>query len=70
MTDPENRKKVLDEIFRRMSEHVDPEKASNADAVLHWKILDRPDGGYDHYEVVARRRRLHGHRRAGRPSRA
>ena len=52
MKDPESRKKVLDEIFRRMSEHVDPEKARNADAVLHWKILDRPDGGYDHYEVV------------------
>lgn len=52
MNDPANRKKVLDEIFRRMSEHVDPVKASNADATLHWKILDRPDGGYDHYEVV------------------
>jgi putative sterol carrier protein len=46
------RKRVLDEIFRRMADHVDPAKARGSDAVLHWKILDRPDGGYDHYEVV------------------
>ena len=52
MSEPENRKKVLDEIFRRMSEHVDSEKAKGTDAVLHWKVTDRPDGGIDHYEVV------------------
>jgi putative sterol carrier protein len=46
------RKMVLDEIFYRMAEHVDPVKAKDAEAVVHWKILDRPDGGYDHYEVV------------------
>ena len=22
------------------------------DAVVHWKILERPDGGHDHYELV------------------
>jgi putative sterol carrier protein len=48
----ENRKPVLDEIFKRMGEHVDPERAAGAAAVVHWKILDRPDGGHDHYEVV------------------
>ncbi len=46
------RKRVLDEIFRRMADHVEPAKARGQDAVVHWKILDRPDGGYDHYEVV------------------
>ena len=49
------RKQVLDEIFRRMAEHVDPAAASATNAVVHFKILDRPDalgGGYDHYEVV------------------
>ncbi|MGA8219824.1 MAG: SCP2 sterol-binding domain-containing protein [Solirubrobacterales bacterium] len=49
------RKQVLDEIFRRMAEHVEPGKARGTNAVVHFKILDRPDhlgGGYDHYEVV------------------
>jgi putative sterol carrier protein len=51
----EQRKRVLDEIFSRMAEHVEPEKARGTDAVVHFKILDRPEelgGGYDHYEVV------------------
>ena len=39
----ENRGMVLDEIFKQMEEHFD--------AVVHFKILDRPDGGYDHYRV-------------------
>ncbi len=49
------RKRVLDEIFGRMADHVDPEKARGTDAVVHFKILDRPEelgGGYDHYEVI------------------
>jgi putative sterol carrier protein len=54
MSDPENRKTVLDEIFRRMAEHVEPTKVQGADAVVHFHILDRPDGGADTYEVVLR----------------
>jgi putative sterol carrier protein len=49
------RKQVLDEIFNRMAEHVDPAGAAGTEAVVHFKILDRPEslgGGYDHYEVV------------------
>jgi putative sterol carrier protein len=46
------RNSILDDVFRRMAEHVDPERARDVVAVLHWKIYDRPDGGYDHYEVV------------------
>ena len=49
------RKQVLGEIFRRMADHVEPEKARGTDAVVHFKILDRPEelgGGYDHFEVV------------------
>jgi putative sterol carrier protein len=49
------RKQVLDQIFGRMADHVEPGKARGADAVVHFKILDRPEdqgGGYDHYEVV------------------
>lgn len=52
MADAEARKATLDEVFRRMAEHVEPDKARGNDAVMHWKILDRPGGGYDHYEVV------------------
>lgn len=52
MSDPEARKSTLDEIFRRMAEHVEPSKAKGNDAVIHFKILDAPGGGYDHYEVV------------------
>jgi putative sterol carrier protein len=49
------RKQVLDQIFGRMADHVDAEQARGVDAVVHFKILDRPEelgGGYDHYEVV------------------
>ena len=48
----EARKEILDDIFRRMAEHVDPARARDVTTVLHWKIYDRPEGGYDHYEVV------------------
>jgi len=51
MSDPEAREKILDEIFRRMSEHVEPERAKGSDAVLHFKITDKPGGGEDVYEV-------------------
>ncbi len=49
------RTQVLDQIFGRMAEHVDPAGAKDTNAVIHFKILDKPEdqgGGYDHYEVV------------------
>ncbi|MDX6616015.1 MAG: hypothetical protein QOD60_1106 [Solirubrobacterales bacterium] len=49
------RKQVLDEIFGRMADHVDQSKVGDTNAVIHFKILDRPEdqgGGYDQYEVV------------------
>jgi len=49
MNDPEGRKATLDEIFRRMAEHVEPSKAKGNDAVVHFEFLDAPDGGYDRY---------------------
>lgn len=48
----EYRKAILDDLFGRMADHLDPERASDVDAVVHFKIFDRPGGGYDHYEVV------------------
>jgi putative sterol carrier protein len=52
MRDLENRKQVLDEIFRRMAEHAEPAKLQGVDAIVHFHILDRPDGGTDIYEVI------------------
>ena len=50
----EARDQILGEIFSRMAEHLDSTQAAGVEAVIHWKILDRPDGGFDHYEVVIR----------------
>ena len=52
MADAQNRKAILDEIFRRMGEHVNPDAVKNIEAVIHFKVLDHPDGGHDHYEVI------------------
>jgi putative sterol carrier protein len=43
---------ILNEIFARMEEHFEPRRARGLDAQLDWKILDRPEGGYDHYRVT------------------
>jgi len=52
MADPGNRKRILDEIFNRMAEHVDPAKIADLDAVIHFVITDAPGGGADTYEAV------------------
>jgi putative sterol carrier protein len=46
------RKQILDEIFNRMSERFESQKAGATDAVVHFNITDRSDGGTDSYEVV------------------
>jgi putative sterol carrier protein len=48
------REAALREIFARMAEHLDPNKAKGQDAVVHFQILGRPDGGYDEFEVVVK----------------
>ena len=50
----DQRENVLNEIFGRMAEHFRPDQAGSLDAVVHFKVLDRPGGGYDHYEIVLR----------------
>jgi putative sterol carrier protein len=52
MSNPEGRKMVLDEIFRRMAEHAEPGQIEGVDAVVHFKITAAPDGGSDTYEVA------------------
>jgi hypothetical protein len=54
MSTPEGRKMVLDEIFRRMADHVEPGQIAEVDAVVHFKITGHPDGGHDVYEAVIR----------------
>ena len=54
----DQRDNVLREIFGRFAEHFRPEQAAGLDAVVHFKILDRPGGGYDHYELVVSGGRL------------
>lgn len=48
----ESRGKVLDEIFARFPRLFRADRAGSTNAVLHWNIGDRPDGGVDTYEVV------------------
>jgi putative sterol carrier protein len=47
----EYRELVLEGIFARFAEHLRPEGAQELQKVIHFKVLDRPDGRYDHYEL-------------------
>jgi putative sterol carrier protein len=46
------RGKILDEIFSRMPGLFRPDRAGSTNAVIHWSVGDRPDGGADTYELV------------------
>jgi putative sterol carrier protein len=48
------REAILDEVFRRMPERFARERAGDLDAVVEWRIPDRPDGGEDRFQVVIR----------------
>lgn len=48
----ERRTTILDEIFTGMPAVFRPDKAGTIDAVVHWRIGDRPDGDVDTYELV------------------
>ena len=52
MADEQVRTLVLDGIFSQMAEHFDAQKAGDTEAVLEWRILDKPGGGADRYQVV------------------
>ena len=47
-----NRDLILTEIFRRMPERFEPSRAPNEEAVIEWRISERPDGGHDVYQIV------------------
>jgi putative sterol carrier protein len=48
----EQRGKVLNEIFGRMPTLFRADRAGSTNAVIHWNVGDRPDGGVDTYELV------------------
>jgi len=52
MADENVRTMVIDGIFSLWAEHFDSASAADTEAVLEWKIFDRPGGGYDRYQVV------------------
>lgn len=53
MAVPTLRRSVLDEVFRRMSEHYRTERAPKSTIVVHWRITGGSgDGGFDRYETV------------------
>jgi putative sterol carrier protein len=48
----DSRGKVLDAIFQRMPSTFRADRAGSTNAVIHWIISGRPDGGQDTYELV------------------
>ncbi|WP_431930420.1 SCP2 sterol-binding domain-containing protein [Micromonospora sp. RP3T] len=52
MMHSERRTAVLDELFSSMPGVFRADRARTLDAVIHWVIGDRPDGGTDTYEMV------------------
>ena len=52
MADAQVRDVVLDGIFSQMETHFDGAKAGDTEAVIEWRILDRPGGGEDRYQVI------------------
>ncbi|WP_435091650.1 SCP2 sterol-binding domain-containing protein [Micromonospora aurantiaca (nom. illeg.)] len=48
----EARGKILSEVFNRMPTLFRADRAGATNAVIHWNITGRPDGGTDTYEIV------------------
>ena len=46
------RDQILRNVFSLMARELDPERARGVDATIHFKVWDRPGGGYDHYELA------------------
>ena len=52
LADEKVRALVLDGIFSQMEAHFDGAKAGDTEAVIEWRITDKPGGGADRYQVV------------------
>jgi hypothetical protein len=50
---PELRARMLDEVFRRMGDHLRADRAAHTNAVVHWRLTGGTgEGGYDRYETI------------------
>lgn len=47
-----DREGILREIFGRFPEQFRADRAGGTDAVIHWQVGGRADGGWDTFEVV------------------
>jgi hypothetical protein len=53
MVRPDLRATMLDEIFRRMGDHLRPDRARHTNAVVHWRLAGGVgEGGFDRYETI------------------
>jgi len=52
MAAQDSRDKVIDALVRHFAGRARPEQIRGVQAVIHIKLWDRPDGGYDHREIV------------------
>ena len=53
MAEPALRAAVLDEVFRRMGDHLREERTRDMHAVVHWRLTGGAGAdGYDRYETV------------------
>jgi SCP-2 sterol transfer family len=48
----DSRGKILDSIFAHFPDMFRPDRAGSTNAIIHWTITERPDGGGDTYELV------------------
>ncbi|MFE9206112.1 SCP2 sterol-binding domain-containing protein [Micromonospora sp. NPDC007230] len=46
------RGKILSAVFERMPTLFRADRAGSTNAVIHWNVTGRPDGGTDTYEIV------------------
>ncbi len=52
MEDPASRERVIDAMIDHMVGLFRPEKAEGVEAIIHIKLWDRPEGGYEHFEMA------------------
>jgi len=48
----DQRQKILTQVFDRMPQLFRADRAGSTNAIIHWTITGRPDGGADTFEIV------------------
>src|SRR5215470_2891490 len=71
LADPGLRERVLDEIFRRMGDHLRADRTAHVSAVVHWRLTGGSgEGGFDRFETIIDRGTCVVHREPTREPRA